>query len=408
MMNISQAMKNHLSQPVTTLSTCWHLKRLDNKEFFFTDNVEDIVFKGNIYNASSGFDTSNIKSSSDGAVDNLEITSFLSGVSTSITDVIDSEFITEEDVRKGIWDTTDVEIFMVNREDLNMGTIPLRKGTTGQIKLGRLRAETELRSTKQPLAQNVVDLYHSTCSARFSDAKCNFDNKTSKTKWLINGSVTSIINQHSFLDSSLNQTNSTNSSGIQNISAGTTTYIQSNSHPFSSGDIIRFSGISGSMGNLNGMTASVGFIDANTFQVAINSSGFMDVVIESGNTIYKNTSYSNSFNATYSGSNWNTNGGNYVGGGSITTAVASEYFQGGVVTFTSGNNKGLSAEVKNYYPQYVFLATRLVGKVQIGDTYTILAGCDKLASTCHDRFDNIDCFRGFNLIPGNDNYLSGK
>ena len=73
MKNITNAMKEHLQQEVTTLSTCWYIKRKDNKEYFFTDNIEDLVIDGNIYLASSGFDTSNIKDSADGSVDNSEI-----------------------------------------------------------------------------------------------------------------------------------------------------------------------------------------------------------------------------------------------------------------------------------------------------------------------------------------------
>lgn len=407
MKDISIAMKEHLQQDVTTLSTCWYIKRTDGKEYFFTDNIEDLTIDGNIYLASSGFDTSNIKDGADGSVDNLEIKTLLGGVDTAITDVLNSEFITEIDMKKGLWNLAYIEIFKVNREDLSMGKIYLRSGTTGEVRIGRVTAATDLRSTKQRLQQKLGDLYQPLCSAKFGDAKCNVDGKTNLANHTFNGTITSVISQHSWIDTSLNQTNSSRSFSIQNIAAGSTTFIQSNGHTFSSGDEVRFSGISGSMAGLNGQSGIVTFIDANNFSVNINSTGYLDVVVENGSTVNKNTSYSNSYNATFNGSVWNTNGGSFVGGGVVSTAVESEYFQGGIVTFTSGENEGLSMEVQNYYPQYVYLSRRMIGKLKAGDTYTISSGCDFLASTCFERYNNIDCFRGFNLIPGNDSYMAG-
>ena len=407
MKDITIEMKEHLQQEVTTLSTCWYIKRADEKEYFFTDNIEDLVIDGNIYLASSGFDTSNIKDSFTGSVDNLEIKTLLGGVNTAVTDILDSDFINEEDMRKGLWNLAYIEIFKVNREDLEMGKIYLRSGTTGEVKIGRITAATELRSMKQRLQQKIGDLYQPICSYRLGDEMCNIDGKTDLSSLTFNGSITNIINQHSWIDTSLNQTNSSHSLAIQNISAGSVTYIQANGHPFSTGDEVRFSGITGSMSALNEQSAKITFIDSNNFSVTINSTGYMDTVMDGTTLVYKNTSYSNSFNTTFNGTSWNTNGGSFIGGGIVSNAVESEFFQGGIVTFTSGENKGLSMEVKNYYPQYVFLARRMIGKFKIGDTYTITAGCDCLASTCAERFNNIECFGGFNLIPGTDSYMSG-
>ena len=37
-----------------------------------------------------------------------------------------------------------------------------------------------------------------------------------------------------------------------------------------------------------------------------------------------------------------------------------------------------------------------------GDTFDVTAGCDKTASTCASRFGNIEQFRGFPHLPGDD------
>ncbi len=39
---------------------------------------------------------------------------------------------------------------------------------------------------------------------------------------------------------------------------------------------------------------------------------------------------------------------------------------------------------------------------EIGDTFTVTAGCDKSLATCRDRFNNVANLRGFPFIPGND------
>ena len=44
--------------------------------------------------------------------------------------------------------------------------------------------------------------------------------------------------------------------------------------------------------------------------------------------------------------------------------------------------------------------------IAIGDSFDIIAGCDKTASICSGRFSNIINFRGFPDIPGTDKMLT--
>ncbi len=44
--------------------------------------------------------------------------------------------------------------------------------------------------------------------------------------------------------------------------------------------------------------------------------------------------------------------------------------------------------------------------IAIGDAFTVTAGCDKRAATCLTKFVNLDNFRGFPHMPGNDFALS--
>ena len=403
MKNISAQLKAHLALETTTLCTLWTVIRPDGLIFGFTDLSQDVKYNSLVYSASSGHIPSNIKTSGALNVDNLEVTANLGGIATAFTDVLNSSALTDVDVQAGLWDYSTVQICMVNYMDLSMGDLKLRKGKLGQIKTGRLQFIAELRGLNQNLQQNIGRIFGPACSTNLGTTKCGIN----LALYTFNGSVTQKIDQHSWVDSSLNQTQAVIQKPIQNIAAANPTIIQCNAHGLSTGVQISFSGITGNMNGINGFTGVIGYIDANTFSVSLDSTVFLDIQSGTNPIVYHNTSYSNGFNTTFIGS-WNTGGGTYIGNGLVTVAVQSEYFQGGLVTWLTGLNRGLKMEVKSYRPNYVYLAQQMGYQIMLGDTYTISAGCDLLASTCNTRFNNIVNFRGFNLVPGQDLLTSGK
>lgn len=89
-------------------------------------------------------------------------------------------------------------------------------------------------------------------------------------------------------------------------------------------------------------------------------------------------------------------------------AEASGYFEGGLLTWTAGNNNTYQMEVKTFASGVFFLQQAMPNAIQIGDTYSVYAGCDKILSTCKTKFSNVINFRGFPHVPGNDRMVSGK
>lgn len=77
------------------------------------------------------------------------------------------------------------------------------------------------------------------------------------------------------------------------------------------------------------------------------------------------------------------------------------WFNDGVLTFTSGPMNGFSVEIKTW--DTVFLKTFLPMpyQPQPGDTFTIDPGCNK-TTDCFNKFNNIVNFRGEPFIPGSD------
>ncbi len=86
------------------------------------------------------------------------------------------------------------------------------------------------------------------------------------------------------------------------------------------------------------------------------------------------------------------------------------FFDQGFLTFTSGANDGRKSEVLRHVRDadgdHIELWQKMAEPIAIGDGFAISAGCDKRFSTCRDRFDNIENFRGFPHMPGNDFALS--
>jgi uncharacterized phage protein (TIGR02218 family) len=81
------------------------------------------------------------------------------------------------------------------------------------------------------------------------------------------------------------------------------------------------------------------------------------------------------------------------------------YFAYGLVTFTGGANSGLSMEVREFAAGKFTLFLPMPNAMAAGDTYTAVAGCDKLFDTCVGRFNNAVNFRGEPHVPGMDKIL---
>ncbi len=161
MKKITEQLKEHLASAVTTLCYCWKLKLRSGEEKGFTDCDNNLEIDGLTYHAHTGFSPSAIASSSTLAVDNLDIDG-----------ILDSAFITEEDILSGVYDYAEIEIFLVNYNDLSMGKLNLRKGWFGEISFSKNRFTTEVRGLMQAFSKNIGDLYSPVCRATFCDKAC--------------------------------------------------------------------------------------------------------------------------------------------------------------------------------------------------------------------------------------------
>jgi uncharacterized phage protein (TIGR02218 family) len=78
---------------------------------------------------------------------------------------------------------------------------------------------------------------------------------------------------------------------------------------------------------------------------------------------------------------------------------AAGYFNQGVVKCTGGNNSGLSASVKSHASGNLTVMLPWIMPIAAGDTFSVIAGCDKSATTCTQKFNNLIHFGGMPLVP---------
>lgn len=86
------------------------------------------------------------------------------------------------------------------------------------------------------------------------------------------------------------------------------------------------------------------------------------------------------------------------------TSITEEdnYYKYGKLTWTSGNNNTYQVEVKNQTAGQITLFLPMPYSIEVGDTFNVIAGCDKYFNTCKNKFDNVINFRGFPHVPGRD------
>lgn len=85
------------------------------------------------------------------------------------------------------------------------------------------------------------------------------------------------------------------------------------------------------------------------------------------------------------------------------------WFDFGLITWTSGNNAGLSMEVKRYLLStgLIELVLPMPFPVFATDQYELRPGCDKAFSTCKAKYNNVVRFRGQPHVPGPSRMISG-
>lgn len=193
----------HIAQAVTTLAVCWKIVKRNGDVILGTDHDRDIVIEttnigmdlgspaftlAGTYKASAGVTGSDVRSTSDMSVDNMEVSGAI--------DAQISGDITVADMESGLLDGAPVTTFKVNWQDPNDFQEVLRHGFLGEI--GRTSDgmyTTEIRGLAQVLQQVVGRTAGDRCDvAEFGDHRCKFD----VAAHTVTGVVTAVTNRRRF------------------------------------------------------------------------------------------------------------------------------------------------------------------------------------------------------------------
>lgn len=90
----------------------------------------------------------------------------------------------------------------------------------------------------------------------------------------------------------------------------------------------------------------------------------------------------------------------------VSSGQADAYYNEGTVTMLSGPNKGITREVRAWVDHAFSLYFPFPFPVSVGDRYSATRGCNLLAATCKDVFDNYVNFGGFPDLQGFDQLYS--
>lgn len=292
MRTIPAALAAHLSGTLTTLAVCWRVERTDGVLILGTEHDQDITVSpgdspanpyAGTYLARAGITGSDVRSTSDMSVDNMDVSGAIDQGDLNLID------LSAGDIESGLFDDASVVLFMVNWQAPDDGQIVLRTGNIGEIRrTAEGQYQTELRGIAQRLSQNIVRTYGSSCDAELGDSRCAVD----ANALTVTGTVTAVTSGRQF-------------------------------------------------------------------------SATLDV-------------------------------------GSPAPDV--DYFNGGLVTWTAGQNDTFSMEIKQDTlgsPGEILLYLPMPHGIEVGDTFTIRPGCDKSAAACKGKFSNLVNFRGHGAwVPG--------
>lgn len=344
MKTVPAGMQTHLDTGVTTLATLWKVTRRDGTIMGFTDHDADLVVSGVTYAAATGYTRTAIKSSADFAVDNLDLEG-----------IISSAAVTEQDLRAGLYYGAEVLVMACNYASVASGTATLRRGWIGQITVGNGTYVAELRGLTDRLQQAIGRVYGRDCGADLGDTRCGV--RIDPPTWQASTAYT------------VRQTGDAKTGSVVKPTTANGRYFRCS-----------VAGTSGGTQPTWNTTLGGTTTDGGVTWVAIQAhkrTGLVEVIVDP-HTVRD-------------------------------TTLTQQVWAGGLLTWVTGNNAGRAQEIKTADASGNLALWELPpNTVQVGDTFTVTAGCHKRrAEDCVTVYDNAYNYRGFDTIPGTD-YLTGS
>jgi uncharacterized phage protein (TIGR02218 family) len=186
---IPPALLTHINEEATTLAACIRITRADAEVFAFTEHDRELTVSGQTYKPLLG-ERSKVAAAEDLSIPNFDVAA-----------VIDDDDLTEDDLASGLFDSASCELFLVNWQSPGDGTIPILKGSLGEVQRAGAAFTADLRGLMDRLAQAVGEKTSPSCRFVLGDENtCKAD----LTNFTTTGQVEEVTDRRTFTASFAN------------------------------------------------------------------------------------------------------------------------------------------------------------------------------------------------------------
>lgn len=469
---ISPELDAHLDQEVTTLARCWNFTRLDGVNFYFTDHDVDLLFEGNTYVSANGFNASAVANNAGLSVDNLDIDGFFDDSSLTEQELRAGVFdyaqvrifyVNYEDLTQGNCKMKNGrlgEVIFTQHGFFHAELRGIAQALQQQIgelyspecraDLGDLRCKVQLypsfwiqnhtykvgEAIRVPTASGSFSdnrqyenrIYKVTTAGTTGDTIPTFDPtpgaETSEGGIQASDVLTFLTQPADSTHVTLNdrvyqfQTTLTNVNGNVHIGA---TLADSVDNLIAAVNNAAGSGTkyaAATTANLS-VSAVLGAGTSIVFTALAVGTDGNDILAAS--TVAGSSFATDSFTGGTDAITWTATEA-FVRDAAVTVVTdraafqidvtesraADNWFNGGLLTFTTGLNTGKSIEIKDWTATggHIEMYLPFGYTPAVGDLCTLYPGCDKTVPACRDKFDNIINMHAEPYLPGQDQALA--
>ena len=338
MKTIRAALQTRLDAGATTLAYFVRIERKDGVTLYMTNHVEDITIGANTYVSGAGYTPSAISQNDQGKASTVDVEGILSVLGVG-----------RDDIQAKLYSNARIYIFISDYDDPVVDDIKLISGYWGKVQLKRNRFVTEFVSLEERYTQKVGRTYKPACDTELGSTRCGIVLEPSA--W-----------------------------------AATTAYTVRAARDAMVGDIVKPT------------TQNGRFYHCSTAGTSNSSEPSWNTTI--GGTTNDNTAVWTTIRAyTLDDTVDSVTNRRKFTANSLTEPL--DWWRGGTVTFTSGDNSGFSQEVQtSSITGVIELFDDMPYVIAASDAFTIQAGCRRRKiEDCKDKFDNGINFQGFSDIP---------
>jgi len=205
MQTISAGLQAIYAGETVAVCKCLKITWQSGVVFGFTSLDSDLTIAGTTYQTARGISHQDVTTSNSMDVDTTEVRGMLI-----------ADCITDDDLRAGLWDFAEFELFEVNYLDLTQGTRRLRMGNVGEVKTDRGGFVAELLGLMQAYQTILVELSSPGCRAQLGDIRCKVD----LYLFTFVGAVTGVIDALTVADTSRSEADNYFAYGVIEFTSG--------------------------------------------------------------------------------------------------------------------------------------------------------------------------------------------